>query len=310
MQLSRFSNGPRLRSLVLPVILLAGVIAVPVTAAAQAAGVRPVAPISEKDAASSQQDLIRLLKLSPKLTTVVARDPSLLSDQEYVMRNNPQLGQFLLEHPEIAKNPDFYLFSRMKENDGSPDQALERAVWPDLVPVPRANSAWDRSIENVTPFLVFVCIAGALLWMVRLFEGSRRWSRTFKQQSEVHSRLIDKFSTNEELLEYMQTDAGKRFLEAMPIPLSSEPDHGFSQRVPNAVARVLLPLQIGIVLSLIGIGFLSLRNAGQDMDEPMRVIGTLVLMPGIGFILSAAASWFLARRLGLTPEVGLRRNDQ
>ena len=290
--------------------LAAVLFATPVASAAQATGTRPIAVISDKDAASSQEELIRLLKLSPKLTTVVARDPSLLADQDYVMRNNPQLGQFLQLHPEIAKNPDFYLFSRLKGQEGPPDQVLERAVWPDLVPAPRAFSAWDRAIENVTPFLVFVCIAGALLWMVRLFEGSRRWSRTFKQQSEVHSRLIDKFSTNEELLEYMQTDAGKRFLEAMPIPLSAEPDHGFSQRMPSAVARVLMPLQIGIVLSLIGIGFLSLRNAGQDMDEPMRVVGTLVLMPGIGFILSAAASWLLARRLGLTPEVGMRKLDQ
>ena len=126
---NRFASRRTLRAVAVSGVLSAVLLAVPVSSAAQAAGVRPVAPISDKDAASSQQELIRLLKLSPKLTTVVARDPSLLADQEYVTKNNPQLGQFLQGHPEIAKNPDFYLFSRLKENDGSPDQALERTVW-------------------------------------------------------------------------------------------------------------------------------------------------------------------------------------
>src|SRR5271169_5577037 len=69
----------------------------------------PVA--SDKDVQVTQEELIRLLKLSPTLTTVVARDPSLLSDQEYVRRNNPQLGQFLDVHPEVTVNPDYYLFT-------------------------------------------------------------------------------------------------------------------------------------------------------------------------------------------------------
>jgi hypothetical protein len=34
----------------------------------------------------------------------------------------------------------------------------------------------------------------------------------------------------------------------------------------------------------------------------MTVLGTVVLMPGIGFILSAGATWIIAQRLGLMPE--------
>jgi nitrate reductase gamma subunit len=72
--------------------------------------------------------------------------------------------------------------------------------------------------------------------------------------------------------------------------------------MPNAVARVLTPLQIGIVLVLLGVGLLLLRNVEPDMNVPMLVLGTLALMPGIGFILSAGVTWVLARRLGLMPE--------
>jgi hypothetical protein len=113
----------------------------------------------------------------------------------------------------------------------------------------------------------------------------------------VHGKLIDKFSSSQELAAYMETDAGRRFLEAAPIPVN----FGAERRVPNAVARVLTPVQIGVVLVLLGIGFLSLRHAAPDMELPMRVLGTVILMPGIGFIISAGITWVLASRLGLMP---------
>jgi len=146
--------------------------------------------------------------------------------------------------------------------------------------------------------MAFVCALLALLWLTRAFLENRRWGRIFKLQSEVHGRLIDKFTSNQELALYMESEAGKRYLEAAPIPVGFEPD----QRVPNAVARVLTPLQIGIVLVLLGTGLLSLRHASVDMDIPMLVFGTVTLMPGIGFIISAGITWLLAARLGLMPE--------
>ena len=96
----------------------------------------------------------------------------------------------------------------------------------------------------------------------------------------------------------METEAGKRFLEAAPIPIGFEQD----QRMPNAVARVLNPLQIGVVLVLLGVGFFLLRNVNADMHIPMLVLGTVAMMPGIGFILSAGITWVLAGRLGLIPD--------
>ena len=93
----------------------------------------------------------------------------------------------------------------------------------------------------------------------------------------------------------METEAGKRFLEAAPIPVGFSAD----QQMPNAIARVLTPLQIGIVLVLLGIGFFLLRNVRVEMREAMLVLGTIALMPGLGFIISAGITWFLAGRLGL-----------
>ncbi len=255
-------------------------------------------PPTDQELQATQEELIKLLRLSPTLTTVVEHDPTLLSNQEYVNRNNPQLGQFLASHPEVARNPEFYLFTHLN-TEGGRDDALERAVWPEMNQGWRPPPVGERVMENLVPFLVFLGILLALLWLTRQLLENRRWSRIFRLQTEVHGRLIERFGTSQELLTYMGTEAGKRFLEAAPIPVGLEPE----QRMPNAVARVLTPLQIGVVLTLVGTGLLSIRNdLGADMISSMLLMGVVVLMPGIGFIISAGITWLLAARLGLMPE--------
>jgi hypothetical protein len=263
----------------------------PAVPAQQAAAPAP----TEQEVVATQEQLLKLLRLSPTLTTVVASDPSLLAEQAYVARNNPQLAQFLAQHPEVVRNPEFYLFTNLNSEGGRRDQALKRAVWPDLVPEQRRSSSTPAEIVGpIAGAVAFACFLVALVWLIRLLLENLRWSRTSKQQSAIHARLIEKFSSSQELAAYMETEAGKRFFEAAPIPAPE-------QRVPNAVARVLTPLQVGTVLILLGTGLLLLRNASPEMNLPMLVLGTVILMPGIGFILSAGITWVLAGRLGLMP---------
>jgi hypothetical protein len=228
---------------------------------------------------------------------VVSHDPSLLSNQDYVAHNNPQLAAFLAEHPEVARNPEYYLFTHLNHENGQPDEALERAVWPDVYRSQGQPSSFERIWSDMVPLIAFAFGLTAIFVLARMFVENRRWSRIFKLQSEVHGKLIDKFTSNQELAAYMETDAGRKFLEAAPIPIGIEQ----GRRMPSAVARVLTPLQAGIVMVLLGIGLLTLRHAGPDMDTPMLFFGTIVLMPGIGFIISAGVSWLLAAKLGLMP---------
>jgi hypothetical protein len=255
---------------------------------------------SEQDIANTQEQLLKLLRLSPILTTVVAHDPSLLADQAYVERNNPELAQFLLQHPDIAKNPEFYLFSHLEQGHGGRrDQALERAVWPDLAPPAYERTSAAAVLDKLVPLTGFPIFFFIVFLIIRLFVESRRWNRTLKVQSEVHSKLIDRFTSSQDLAAYMQTEAGKRFLEVSPTVLGSDA----GMRMPNVVARVLTPLTAGIIMVLSGIGlFLLLLHTEAEMVTPLLVFGTLVLMPGIGFILSAGATWIVAKRLGMLPE--------
>lgn len=278
------------------VILL---VAITTTSAAQVQHAQPATtPVSQKDVAALQDELLQLIRTSPTLAEVVAHDPSLLANGEYVSRNNPQLAQFLQAHPEIAQNPDYYLFNNLHGENEQPAQNLERKLWPQMAGDP-GSAIEHEIISDGTPFLVFVCILGALLWLTHVLLENRRWSRIFKLQTDVHGKLLERFGTSQEVLTYMGTEAGKRFLEATPIAVGFE-----HQSVPSPVGRVLTPLQIGIVMVLLGLGLLLLRHSVPDGAAPLLVLGTIVLMPGLGFIISAGITWVLARRLGLMPNSG------
>ena len=118
-----------------------------------------------------------------------------------------------------------------------------------------------------------------------------------KVQTDVHMKLLDRFANNEELLAYVQSPAGSRFLESAPITLDAPP-----QRTVGApVSRILWSLQGGVVILAGGIGllFVSARVALPEASDPLRGLGIVAIALGIGFVLSAAMSYVISRRLGL-----------
>jgi hypothetical protein len=261
------------------------------------AAIVPDQPGADSNFPATQEQLLKLLKLSPTLTEVVVRDPSLLANQDYVNHNNPELGQFLSTHPQIARNPQYYLFTHLPPGSGSNEEALERKLWPEMMPRVEHQSQLEFLIDHVGPFLIFLAVAGALLWLVRTLMEHRRWTRIFRLQTEVHGRLIERFGTSQELLTYMQTEAGARFLKAAPIPVNPEQ----TQALPNAVSRILTSLQVGTILTLLGLGFYLMRHNNYEYTTLCELLAVFTLMPGIGCIISAAATWILAGKLGLVP---------
>jgi hypothetical protein len=273
----------------------------PVTVQAQRMKEVPVvaAPVPETDPVLTQQGLIKLVRLSPTLVEVLERDPSLLADEAYVGRVNPELAQYVVAHPEVVRNPDFYLFTELDREHNRHFDVLQRKIWPNEGGPRRVETPGDEAMRSIVPFLVFVCVLIAVLWLIYVLLQNRRWTRASRLQVEAHTKLMDRFGSNQELLAYMQSEAGRRFLEAAPIPMDIEA----GQRLPNVVSRVLLSLQVGVVLGLLGFGLLFLRRALPDLGAPLLVIGTVFLMPGLGFVVSAVITWVLAGKLGLMPGV-------
>ena len=154
------------------------------------------------DAQGTREALMRILENHPpSVGRVLKLDPSLMRSETY-LASYPELRDFLAQHDEIPQNAQFYL-------EGS---GLARTTT--TSPQPEARAAgW-----NPGGFAAFIAagIICTLIWLIRTVLDQRRWSRLSKIQAEVHSKLMDRFSSNDELLTYVQTPSGRRFLESGP----------------------------------------------------------------------------------------------
>jgi hypothetical protein len=66
-------------------------------------------------------------------------------------------------------------------------------------------------------------------------------------------------------------------------------------------------MQLGVVALLVGVGVLYLRGHVTEGTEGCLILGTLASTVGIGFLLSAAASYGLSQHLGLLEGVTSKR---
>lgn len=222
-----------------------------------------------------------LRRLPPDVGKVLKHDPTLWRNKEF-LDTYPALAVFVTTHPDVAHSPSYYLASVWIPSDPTPETADSRL--------------WNELLETVSIFAAFVFVAIVLTWLIRTAIEHRRWSRLAKTQAEVHNKLMDRFASNEDLLNYIQTPVGKRFLESAPIPL----EQPATRPVSAPIGRILWSVQAGLVMLAGGIGmrFVSL-SADKDAAGPLAALGTLGIAVGIGLVVSAAASFLLSRRLGL-----------
>jgi len=140
-----------------------------------------------------------------------------------------------------------------------------------------------------------VIVISTLIWLIRTALEHRRWNRLSKIQAEVHSKLMDRFSSNDELLTYVQTPSGRRFLESGPSPLQE-----MTPAMGAPVSRILWSVQLGAVLLVAGLGLLFLSGrTNPDAAEFFYVGGCIGGALGAGFLVSAVAAYALSSRLGL-----------
>ncbi|HXN24389.1 MAG TPA: hypothetical protein VOA41_16740 [Candidatus Dormibacteraeota bacterium] len=163
--------------------------------------------------------------------------------------------------------------------------------------------------REIIPFLVFVVIAGALLWILHVILENRRWYKMVQVQSETHTKLLEKFGSSQDMLAYMESEAGRRFLERPLFNIEQK------QVARFPYGRILWSVQIGLVMGLLGSGLLFLQGRGKvspDAGTALQILGTMALAIGIGFVLSAVVSYTLSKRLGLFEgsKASLSRSEQ
>lgn len=225
-----------------------------------------------------------LEKYPPSLGRVLKLDPSLMSNDAY-LAPYPGIADFLAQHPEVGRNPSYFLERiHLWEGEGyRPDAAAQKR----------------REIQGMlaafAAFVVFLVVVGVVIWLIRTILETRRWNRVSKTQAEVHTKLLDRFSSNEDLLAYIQTPVGRRFLESGPAPVAED-----VRPVGAPFSRILLSIQAGVVLTSAALGMLFLNSRMDDeVSAFFLVIGVVTLAVGIGFLASSAAAYVISSRLGL-----------
>ena len=112
--------------------------------------------------------------------------------------------------------------------------------------------------------------------------------RLIKLHYALQDKLLEKLGNSPEALEYLHSDAGEKMFALA------------TKERTNPYARILTALQTGAVISLLGIGFIFLRNqVPHEGAEAFMVIGVLGLCLGLGFLSSSAAAYFFSKQWGL-----------
>lgn len=223
----------------------------------------------------------------PKLGEVLRMDHSLLSNESY-LSPYPDLRTFLQKHPEVLRDPDYFVGNSSNELQDLRNQ-LERNFR-------RQDSAVERIVDVVFPLALLLMAIMVLMWLVRSVSDHRRWLRVWRAQSEAHSKLMDRLTTNEQMLAYLQSPAGKKFFESSSMPV----DFGPRPSVP--AGRIIWSVQVGLVLALGGIALQLVKGDSQlspDDVSGIHILSVLAIGLGISFIVGAATSYMISAKLGL-----------
>lgn len=104
--------------------------------------------------------------------------------------------------------------------------------------------------EETYMFIAMVLLAGWVLWL--LFRRYQMNTQARLQRTEAFNKLIEKFGTSAEFVEFLKTEQGKKFLED-PLPQHANPKK-----------IVLRFVQMGVVLIAVGAAFMIKWNQLQE----------------------------------------------
>ena len=247
----------------------------------------PPAVFDDQNAEQTRERLRDVLnQYPPSVGQVLRLDPTLLGRPDY-MATYPALAAFLAQHPAIAHNPAYFLGGAVRFPSGfggTPE-------------TPRAEGirAVKDTFSSLFFLLGFVWVFGMIGWIARSVVEYRAWLRASRVQAEAHTKVIDRLTSNEDVLAYAQSPVGQRFLTATSIAS----DFG-ARSVGSPAGRILWSVQIGIVLALGGIGLaIAKNNVVDEAAQGLYVVAVLAIALGIGFVLSSLVAYALSQRLGL-----------
>jgi len=136
----------------------------------------------------------------------------------------------------------------------------------------------------LVPMSVFAMVV-LIVWIAD--QGRRH---TVQQRAELRRHLLDKFNSGQDLTQFLATPQGQNFLREIEMSRSG-----------SAKDRIMRTVITGIVLSLLGGGFLVLLRYEHDLIFP----GVILLALGIGFLVASVVAYWLSKKWGVFEESAL-----
>ena len=141
---------------------------------------------------------------------------------------------------------------------------------------------------DIAPMIIGIAFITAFVWSLKTVVTNRRLDRLARMHHELQEKVLDKLGSSEELVGYLDSEAGRQLLEP-PVADRSGP-----------FGRILGSVQTGIVLLAAGAGFLVARTMVEiPNDAGLAFVGVLCVALGIGFLVSAYAAHALSKSYGL-----------
>src|SRR5436190_6025672 len=140
-------------------------------------------------------------------------------------------------------------------------------------------------MENgVFVMIVFVSLGSFAMVAFIVFMGIHARNRKATLQSEVQTRLIDKFNNAPDFVDFLNSDTGKQFLtgiDKMPKLMARD-------RIVGGVSR-------GVIMMLLGIAFIGIWIA-DGWNVGFMYPGFILAGLGIGFFISTLVSLKLSQK--------------
>ncbi len=112
-----------------------------------------------------------------------------------------------------------------------------------------------------------------------------------RQQTMMQRHLLDRFASAQDFAQFMQSPAGQKYVA------------GFTDVVTSPRNSILSSVRTGCVLAFGGMGCIAGSNSMPPYFQAGWIVGWVAFTAGIGFLVSAAISYFLAKKLGIKEEV-------
>lgn len=130
--------------------------------------------------------------------------------------------------------------------------------------------------------IVGIISSSAMVVLVVYFVTQGR-ARRVQAQVEMQSRLIDRFGSAPELVQFLHSPAGREFVAGV-------------QGAPAALTRerLMSGFSRGIVLTALGGAFLFLRYTWED---DFAVPAAILLFLGVGYLIATFVSYKLSSKL-------------